>query len=326
MIFLILCATLIALCASAEAQQAKKIFRIGWLRFLAAPPTDPTHVAFNEGLRTLGYVEGKNVIVEYRSAEGKPEGRAKAAAELASLKVDVIVTSPAPPLIRAAQQATQEIPIIMTGVFVDPVEAGFVKSLARPGSNITGITNLESDLHPKRLELLKEAFPQLSRMAILWPGYQQTPAKDEVDAAGKALGIQIQPLVGSGGSSLDELERLLAQISKESADALLIATSALTLRYRARIIDFVARRRLPTIYAQSFFVEAGGLMSYGADLPDLFRQAATYVDKILKGAKPADLPVERPRKFEFVINLKTAKQIGLTIPPNVLARADRVIR
>ncbi len=309
-----------------EAQQAKQNYRIGYLRFRSAPPTDPSHVAFRQGLRELGYVEGQNLVLEYRSAEGKPERRPEVAAELVSLKPDVIVTAPAPPLIRAAQQATRTIPIVMAGVFVDPVEAGFVASLARPGGNITGLTNLESELHGKRLDLLKETFPAISRVAVLWPNYQQEPGMKEIEAAAQALGIEIQSLVGTGGRRVEELEGFLSAISRERPDGLLVASSALTTDHLARIIEFTASRRLPTIFAQSRFVEGGGLMSYEPSQSDLYRRVAIYVDKILKNAKPANLPVEQPTKFEFVINLKTAKQIGLTIPPNVLARADKVIR
>jgi putative ABC transport system substrate-binding protein len=214
----------------------------------------------------------------------------------------------------------------MAGVYVDPVKDGFVDSLAKPGGNITGITNFESELHGKRLELLKEAFPRISRAAILWPNYQQKHGMKEFEAARQALGIQIQSLVGSGGIRLDELERFLSAISRERPDALLVASSGLILRHNARIIEFTAKRRLPTMYTRRRYVKEGGLMSYGANLPDMFRQTATYVDKILKGAKPADLPVVRPTKFELVINLKTAKKQGLTIPPQFLARADKVIK
>jgi ABC-type uncharacterized transport system substrate-binding protein len=245
------------------------------------------------------------------------------AAELVRLKVDVIVTALAPPLISAAQSATRTIPIVMAGVYVDPVEAGFVTSLSRPGGNITGITNLESDLHPKRLELLKETFPRISRVAVLWPGYQQKPEMEEIRAAGQGLGIRIQSLVVN---NLNDLESAFSAINREGANAFLATNSAVNIEHRARIIDFASTKRLPAMYATSQFVDAGGLMSYGANLPQLFRRAAIYDDKLLKGAKPGDLPIERPTKFELVINLKAAKQIGLKIAPNVLARADKVIK
>ena len=320
-----LCATLLALSFPAEAQQPGKVYRVGFLRFSPRPPTGSIHVAFRQKLHELGYVEGKNLVIEYRSAKGKPERRPEMADELVRLKVDVIVTSPAPPVIQAAQGATSRIPIVMAGVYVDPVEAGFVDSFARPGGNITGITNFESELHGKRLELLKEAFPRISRVAIIWPRYQQRPGMKGFEAAAQALGIQIQSVVNSRRSG--RIRGALSAISRELPDGLLVASSRGTLvRRGARIIDFAAKRRLPTIYARSLFVDAGGLMSYGANLPDMYRRTATYVDKILKGAKPADLPVVRPTKFELVINLKTAKQLGLTIPPEILMRADRVIK
>lgn len=306
----------------AEAQQAGKVYRIGWLRFLSAPPTDPTHVAFRQGLRDLGYVEGRNVVIEYRSAEGKPDRRVEAAAELVRLKVDVIVASPAPPLVRDARRVTRTIPIVVAGLYVDPVEAGFMASLARPGGNITGLTNIESELHGKRLELLKESFPQISRVAVVWPKYQQEQGKEEVEASGAALGIRIQSVVANEPV---DIETVFSAINRDRPDGLLVASSALTQRHKTRIIEFTAKTRLPTIYAQSRFTEAGGFMSYDADLPDLFRRAAVYVDKILKGAKPSDLPVERPRKFELVINLKTAAALGLKIPGHLLMEADKVI-
>ncbi len=322
-------AMLFALSFPAQAQQSGKVYRIGWLRFFSSPPTTPSHIAFRQGLRELGYVEGKNLVIEYRSAEGKPERRPEIVAELVRLKVDVIVIPPAPPLIRAAKQATSTIPIVMMNAVIDPVKAGFVQSLARPGGNITGLTNLETELHPKRLELLKEAFPRISRVAIIWPVYQQKRGVKSIEAAAQALGIQLQSVVTQQpGWGLGDLEGHLSTISQEHPDGLLVATAGLTLRRKARmrVIEFTAKRRLPTIYAQRRFVDAGGLMTYGADFQHLYRRAATYVDKILKGAKPAGLPVEQPTKFELVINLNRAKQLGLTIPPEVLYRADKVIK
>jgi putative ABC transport system substrate-binding protein len=307
-------------------QQAGKVYRVGWLRFSPRPPTGPTHVAFRQKLHELGYVEGQNLVLEYRGSKIKPERRAEAAAELVRLKVDVIVTSPGPPAIRAAQQATRTIPIVMAGIRVDPVKAGFVASLARPGGNITGLTNLASKLHPKRLELLKEAFPRISRVAILWPQRQQKWWGKEIEAVAQALGIQIQSVAVENRLGLASLESAFSAISQKRSDGLLVATSLLIIRHNARIIEFTAKRRLPTIYSRSQFVKEGGLMSYGANLPDMFRRTATYVDKILKGTNPADLPVERPWKFDLVINLKTAKKLGLTIPPQFLARANKVIK
>jgi len=307
-----------------EAQQPGKVYRIGWLGLLPSPPTDPNHVAFRQKLRELGYVEGENLVLEYRSA-GKPERRFETATELVGLKVDVIVTGAGPGVVRAAKRATRAIPIVMAGVLVDPAEAGFVASLARPGCNITGLTNLQTELHAKRLELLKEVSPRISRVAILWPRLHEEQGIKEVEAARQALGIQIQSIVKEW-FRVGALESAFSAIRRESADALLIATFGLTLDYRAQIIEFPARNRMPATYDESRFVTAGGLMSYGADTPDIYRRAAIYVDRILKDTKPADLPVEQPTKFELVINLKTAKQIGLTISPNVLARANRVIR
>jgi len=314
----------------AEAQRSGKVYRVGLLRFgRGGPTTSSTYMGLRQGLRELGYIEGQNLIIEYRSAEGKPERRPEMAAELVRLKVDVIVTPGVEPLIRAAKQATSTIPIVMSGSSADPIKAGFVVSLARPGGNITGLTNLETELHPKRLELLKEAFPQISRVAIIWPIYQQERGKKAIEAAAQALGIQLQSVVTQQpGWGLGDLEGHLSAISQENPDGLLVATRGLTIRRKARmrVIEFVAKRRLPTIYAQRRFVDAGGLMTYGTDRQHLYRRTATYVDKILKGAKPADLPVEQPTKFELVINLKTAKKLGLTIPPSILYRADKVIK
>ncbi len=306
-----------------EAQQAGKVYRIGYLAFgTGGPTTSPTYMGLRQGLHELGYVEGQNLVLEYSSAERKSERRPIMAAELVRLKVDVIVTPGATTLIRAAQGATRTIPIVVSGFRVDPVETGFVVSLARPGGNITGLTNRDLELHPKRLELLKEAFPRISRVAIIWRPPHQKYAMKEVAAAGQALGIQIQSVLG------EHEESAFSVISWESPDGLIVGTSPLTLgpRHRARVIEFTAKRRLPTIYNRSRFVDAGGLMSYNADLQHLYRRVASYVDKILKGAKPGDLPVERPTKFELVVNLKTAKKLGLTIPPSILYRADKVIK
>ncbi len=247
--------------------------------------------------------------------------RPEIAVELVRLKVDVIVTSPGPPAIRAAQQATRTIPIVMSGVRVDPVKAGFVVSLAKPGGNITGLTQLASGLHAKRLELLKEAFPRISRVAIIWSERDQKQSMKEVEAVGQALGVQIQSVVVS-----PPIERIFFAIRGGNPDGLLVGPSGFLNRHRAQFREFIAKRGLPTIYAQSRFVNAGGLMSYGVNLHDMFRRAAHYVDRILKGAKPADLPVERPTEFELVINLKTAKQLGITIPSEILIQADKVIK
>ncbi len=310
----------------AEAQQAGKVYRVGYLRFgTGGPTTSPYYMGLRQGLRELGYIEGQNLVLEYRSAERKPERRPKLAAELVRLNVDVIVTFGARGLIRAVQGATRTIPIVITGFRVDPVVTGFVVSLARPGGNITGLTNLDSELHPKRLELLKEAFPRISRVAILWPPGQQKSGMKEIKAGGQGLGIQIQSAVYNRRLGC-LIECALSAISQERPDGLIVVSSRRINANRARIIDFSAGRRLPTIYANSRFVKAGGLMSYGADRQHLYPRAATYVDKIPKGAKPGDLPVERPTKFDLVINLKTAKQLGLTIPPEVLFQATEVIK
>jgi putative ABC transport system substrate-binding protein len=310
----------------AEAQQAGKVYRVGWLRFRCGSLTTNTRYnAFRQSLHELGYVEGQNLVIEYRCAERKPERRPKLAAELVRLKVDVIVTPGSPGYIRAAQGATRTIPIVMSGIRVDPVKAGLVVSLARPGGNITGITSIESELNPKRLELLEEAFPRISRVAILWPRSHQKYGMKEFEAAGQALGIQIQSLVVTSGR-LSTLESAFSAMSRERPDGLLVASTALTLDHRARIIDFAAKRRLPAVYARRQFMDAGGLMSYGPDREHMHRRIAAYVGKILKGAKPTDLPVEQPTKFDFVINLRTAKKLGLTFSPQFLARADKVIQ
>ena len=285
---------------------------------------DPARIeAFRQGLRELGYVEGKNILIEYRYAEGKPDRARALAAELVRLKVDVIVTAGSGAT-RAAKEATATIPIVMAQD-PDPVGNGFVASLARPGGNITGLSNLGPELSGKRLELLKEVIPRLTRVAVFgtstFPGNAQILRETEL-AAG-ALRVQLQYL-----DVLDpkDIETAFRAASKGRAEAVLVLAGAVFTSQRTQLADLAVKSRLPAIYYATEFVEDGGLMTYGANRADLDRRAATYVDKILKGAKPADLPVEQPTKFEFIINLKAAKQIGLTIPPNVLARADRVIR
>ncbi len=309
----------------AEAQKAGKVYRIGYLRSGSGPPTaSPGYMGLRQGLRELGYVEGQNLVLEYRSANRKPERYPVIAAELVRLKVDVIVTSPGLSAIRAAQQATRTIPIVMLGVRIDPVEAGFVVSLARPGGNITGLTQRASKLHAKRLELLKEAFPRISRVAIIWSARDQKQSMKEVEAAGQALGIQIQSV--GVKRRWGDFESDLSANSQERPDGLLVAPSLFITRHQVRFRELAAKRGLPTIYSHSRFVIAGGLMSYGANRIDIYRRAAYYVDRILKGAKPGDLPIEQPTKFELVINLKTAKQIGVTIQPTVLYQATKVIK
>ena len=315
-------ALLFGICFSADAQQPAKISRIGWLAGGSPSGVAPLTDAFRQGLRQLGYVEGKNIGIEFRYAEGKFDRLPGLASEIVHLKVDVIVVAN-DQAIRAAKQATATIPIVMVGPG-DPVGLGLIDSLARPGGNLTGLSFISIELAGKRLELLKEAFPKVSRVAIL-----RTPAPvgeqqvKEAEVAAKALGIQVQSVQVQ---SPDDFENAFLTITKGRAGALLILRSPLVRTHATRIMDFAEKKRLPTMYDDRLFVEAGGLMSYGTDTLDFYRRAAIYVDKILKGAKPTDLPVEQPMKFELVINLKTAKQIGVTIPPNVLARADKVIR
>jgi putative ABC transport system substrate-binding protein len=323
-----------ALCSFAWAQQREKVYRVGYLSSgKPSASTDPGLDAFRQRLRQLDYVEGQNLVIEYRYGELDAVRLLAGARDLVNLKVDVILTSPDEPAIRAAQSATGTIPVVMPGIVVDPMASTFweqkqraplVASLAKPGGNFTGLTNLDSELHAKRLELLKEGFPHISRVALLWPrAQQQKQTLKDIEAVRQALHMKVQSLAAG---SLDDFELAFTTMSREIPDALLVARSQVLLNHRERVIRFAVKNRLPTIFAASLFVEDGGLMSYGADTLDLYHRAATYVNKILKGSKPSELPIERPMRFEFVVNLKTAKQIGLTIPPNVLARADRVIR
>jgi putative ABC transport system substrate-binding protein len=321
-----LCATLFALSYSAHAQQPKKVPRIGYLSGVDPARESIRSEAFRLALRELGYIEGQNIAIEYRYAEGKRDRYPELAAELVCLKVDIIVGPSGSAPIRAAKNATRTIPIVMMSLAADPVEAGFVESLARPGGNITGLTILSRELGGKRLELLKEAVPKVSRVAVLYdPASSGTvlEVKEVLTVAARALGLTIQPWEVRDA---DGFERVFAALSKQRPEGLYVPPGPLMAANEKRIAGFALKSRLPSVYSNSEAVDAGGLMYYGADLADSYRRAATYVDKILKGAKPADLPVEQPKKFEFVINLKTAKQIGLTIPPNVLARADKVIR
>jgi putative ABC transport system substrate-binding protein len=320
---LALCAMLYTLCGSAQAQQTTKVPRIAFLGGSSASAYVSFVEAFQQGLRSVGYSEGKNLVIEYRYAEGKLERLAELTAELVRIGVDVIVVSGAR-AIGEAKKATKTIPIVMTTI-EDPVAMGIVASLARPGENITGLTNLAPELSGKRLDLLKEAFPKISRVAVLWPpgAAGAVVTFKETEVAARTLGIQLQSLEVR---SPEDFEGAFRAATTGRARALLVLQSALTNAHRKLITDLAVKNRLPAMYTQKEYVESGGLMSYGVDARDLYRRAAVYVDKILKGAKPADLPVEQPTKFEFVINLKTAKQIGLTIPPNVLARADKVIK
>jgi putative ABC transport system substrate-binding protein len=314
---------LLALGVIADAQQPTKIPRIGHLNTATHFAIAERIEAFRQGLRELGYVEGKNIVIEWRYAEGKLDRLPALAAELVRFKVDVIVTT-GPTTTRPAKEATSTIPIVMTQD-TDPVGNGFVASLARPGGNITGLSSLAPELSGKRLELLKEIVPRLSRVAILWtsttPGSAQ--ALREMERAAGELGVKLQSSDIAGPKAI---ETAFLAASKGRADAVLVMSSGVLNAQRKQLAELAVKGRLPAIYFRSEFVQDGGLMSYGASFTDMDRRAATYVDKILKGAKPADLPVEQPTKFEFIINLKAAKQIGLTIPPNVLVRADKVIK
>jgi len=314
---------LLVVAVLAEAQQPKRIPQIGILIAASASSYSARLEAFRQRLRELGYVEGKNIVIEYRYAEGKLERLPDLAAELVRLKVDVIVVTAQAVL--AAKKASPTIPIVF-GAAADPVGSGFVSSLARPGGNITGLSVMSPDLDGKRLELLKEAFPTVARVAFLWQSSSDSrgnPAFTDMELAAKTLGLKLQSLPVRG---LDDFESAFARLKKEGAEALITTSGPLLSTQQREVLAFAAKNRLPAIYPASEFVEAGGLMSYAPNYTDLWRRAATYVDNILKGAKPSDLPVEQPTKFELIIDLKAAKQIGLTIPPNVLARADKVIK
>ena len=320
---LIIGAVLLAHTFDAEAQQPTKVPRIGYIGGAPASAVSARIEAFRQALRELGYVEGKNIVIEWRSAEGKAERLPALASELVRLKVDAIVTGGATNT-RAAKEATHTIPIVMAQDS-DPVGSGFVASLARPGGNITGLATLAPQLSGKRLELLKEILPRLSRAAVLGTSTQPGSAQQlrEMELAAGVFAVKLQYL---DVANLNDIETAFRAASKRSAEAVLVLVSSVIISYRPQIVELAAKNRLPAMYPFTEFVDAGGLISYAPNYTDLYRRAATYVDKILKGAKPADLPVEQPIKFEFVINLKAAKQIGLTIPPNVLARADKVIR
>jgi putative ABC transport system substrate-binding protein len=315
---------LLAAPLAAEAQQAAKVPRIGYLAL--NPAANPhLHEAFRQGLRDLGYVEGRNVVIENRDAEGKPERLPALAAELVLLKVDVIVANPTVAAL-AAKQATSTLPIVFT-VAADPVTSGLVTSLARPGGNVTGLSNLAPELVGKGLELIKQAVPGVSRVAVLWqPGFlPERTAKDmlkEAEVAARALGVRLQFVEARGPGDFD---RAFADMTRARAGALTVLGGSMFFSERRRLVALAAKNRLLAVYPWREGVDAGGLMAYGPDLADLFRRTAPYVDKILKGAKPGDLPVEQPTKFELVINLKTAKALGLTIPPSLLQRADQVI-
>jgi putative tryptophan/tyrosine transport system substrate-binding protein len=318
---------LLALGVIAEAQQPKKVPRIGYLS-----NTDPaTESARSEGirlaLRELGYIEGQNIAIEYRYAEGKVDRAPELAAELVRLNVDIIVVAGGPTWIRAAKNASKTIPIVMAGLSADPVERGLVESLARPGGNVTGFSSVSRELGGKRLELLKEAVPKLARVAVL---YDPTVAgsvrevKEDLPVSARALGLTVRSWEVRGA---DGFEKVIAALNKERPDGLYVPSGGQPINANIkRIVGFALKGRLPSMYSSRRFVDAGGLMYYGADLSDSYRRVAYYVDRILKGTKPADLPVEQPTKFELVINLKTAKQIGLTIPQSMLYRADKVVK
>jgi putative tryptophan/tyrosine transport system substrate-binding protein len=323
---LALCAMLFALCVSVEAQQPKKVPRIGYLSSGDPASESARSEPIRLALRDLGYIEGQNIAIEYRYSEGKRDRPPELAAELVRLKVDVIVVGGGTIAVRAAKNATKTIPIVMAGRGIDPVEAGLVESLARPGGNVTGITLLSVELGGKRLELLKEAVPKLARVAVLYdpanlPSIREV--KEVLPTAARALGLTLQPWEVRDA---DGFERVFAALNKPRPDGFYVTGAPLMIANEKRIVGFALKSRLPSMYLNRGAVDAGGLMYYGANLADSYRRVAYFVDRILKGAKPADLPVEQPTKFELVINLKTAKQIGLTIPPDVLARATKIIR
>jgi len=324
-LFLLIASALI--CSNlAEAQQPKKVPRIGYLSNIDPSGESARSEGIRRALRELGYIEGQNIATEYRYSEGKLDRLPELAAELVRLKIDIIVAAGGDSVIRPAKNATKTIPIVMVGGGVDPVAAGYVESLARPGGNVTGITLLTRELGGKRLELLKEAVPKVTRVAVLYDRANPSSVlavKEVLPVAERALGLTIRSwdVRDAGG-----FERVFTALNKDRPDGLYVLGGELLIANEKRTIGFALKSRLPSVYVNREAVEAGGLMSYGADRVDGYRRAANYVDKILKGAKPADLPVEQPTKFEFIINLKAAKQIGLTIPPNVLARADKVIR
>jgi ABC-type uncharacterized transport system substrate-binding protein len=318
---LIAIAVALTVCAAlASAQQPQNIPRVGIL-FIGG--RDQPHLeAFKQGLRERGYIEGKNIALEYRYAEGREDRLPELAAELVQVKVDVIVVT-ADISAQAAQRATKTLPIVVTTG--DPVTWGLADSLAKPGGNVTGLSVLLADLSGKRVEILKETFPKLTRVAALWSptGRVASPVFKETSAAAQALSLQLHSFEVQ---TLQDIEKALVEIPKLRSSALLVLLTPLVTLHSKRIVELALKQHLPGMYPTRQFAEEGGLMAYGPLIGDLYRRAATYVDKILKGAKPADLPVEQPMRFEFIINLKTAKQIGVTIPPNVLARADRVIR
>src|SRR5215510_3453237 len=323
---LALCAILLALCFPARGQQPKKVYRIGYLSSQDSAGEAARAEAIRRALRERGFIEGQNIAVEYRYAEREVDRGPELAFELVRVKVDIIVVAGGPTWIRVAKNATKTIPIVMIGIGTDPVEEGFVESLARPGGNVTGITNLGTELGGKRLELLKEAVPKLARVAVLYDSAVRSSVLEVkvLPAVARALGLTVRfwEVRAAGG-----FERVFASLNKDRPDGLYVPPGGpLIFANVKRVAGLALKNRLASMYGNREAVDAGGLMYYGADIADSYRRVAYFVDKILKGAKPADLPVEQPTKFELVINLKTAKQIGVTIPPEVLARANRLIK
>jgi putative ABC transport system substrate-binding protein len=317
---------LLALGVTAEAQQPKKVFRIGYLSALDPARESARSEAIKLALRERGYIEGQNIAFEYRYAEGKRDRAPELADELVRLKVDLILVSGGGNWVQAAKNATKTIPIVMTGVGPDPVKAGLIESLARPSGNVTGLTILNPELGGKRLELLKEAVPKLARVAVLYDPANPASVlevKEVLPIPARALGLTVRSWEVRAANGF---EKVFAALNKERPDGLYVLRGPLMNANQKRTIGFALKSRLPSVYGTREAVDAGGLMYYGADLADSYRRVAYFVDRILKGAKPAELPVEQPTKFELVINLKTAKQIGLTIPPEVLARANKVIK
>jgi putative ABC transport system substrate-binding protein len=321
----VLATVLLTTAFSAQAQQAKKLLRIGYLSALSPAAESSRSEIIRQALREFGYVEGQNIAIEYRYSEGKPDRAAELAADLVRLKVEIIIVAGGDRWIAAARKTTKTIPIVMTGGGLDPVEAGHVESLARPGGNVTGLTILNTELSGKRLELLGEAVPKLARVAVLCDQTIPSNAREQKDIqrAALALGLTVRSWDARDSAGID---KVFAAMGKERPDGLYVCQGGIMNNSRKLIADTALKSQLPSVYSNIESVVAGGLMYYGTERADSYRRVAWYVDKILKGTKPADIPVEQPTKFEFVINLKTAKQIGLAIPPNVLARADRVIR
>ena len=316
-----LCALFLALRPSAEAQQTPRMPRIGFFSPGSASFSAPLIDAFQQGLRELGWTEGHNIIIDRRYAEGKADRLHELASELVQLKVNIIVTA-GEPAVRAVQQATNSIPIVMAASS-DPVGQGVVASLGRPTGNITGLSSFVRELNAKRLELLKEAIPKVTRVAVLSSSHSRVLISEEMKSTAQALNLRLQSFEVRGPEDFDST---MENATKARAGALLLLRNYFILTHQTQIANLATKHRLPSVFDNSEFVAGGGVMSYGANIADSYRRAAIFVDKILKGTKPADLPVEQPTKFEFLINLKTAKQIGLTVPPNVLARADKVIR